>query len=74
MLGLSADRHGIAAPAGEGCGHGLVGIEALAVLVQRGHGEVGAEPHGPGIGRQRAGEEIDGRTTHEVKELLFGRP
>ncbi len=31
------------------------------MLVERGHGEIGAEPHAAGVGRERAGQEIDQR-------------
>ena len=61
VLRLAADHDGVAAAAGERLGHGRGRIEALAVLVERGHGEVGAEPHAAGVGRERAGEEIDQR-------------
>ena len=61
MLGLSADRDGIAAAAGQGFAERPVGIETFAALVERGHGEVGAEPHRAAVGRERAGEKADQR-------------
>ena len=38
-----------------------VGIEAFAALVEGRHRQIGAEPHGAGVGRERAGEKIDER-------------
>ena len=49
----------VAAPAGERLGHGGVGVEARAALIEGHHLQVGAEPHPAGIGRQDSGEQVD---------------
>ena len=58
MPPLLADHDRIAAAAGERLGHGRGRIEALAVLVERRHGEVDAQPHSAGVGGERAGERL----------------
>ena len=60
-LRLPADHHRVAAPAGEGLGHGGVRVEALAALVEGDHLQVGAEPHPALVRRQDAGEQVDER-------------
>src|SRR6202011_3994613 len=61
MLRLAADHDMVAAPAGQCFGQGRFGIEAFAMLVERRHFDVGAEPDGAGIGRVGAGEHFDQR-------------
>ena len=51
----------IAAPAGERFGERRVRIEAFAVLVERCHLDIGAEPHRAGIRRTGAGKHFDQR-------------
>ena len=53
--------HGVAAAAGERFGDRDVGIETVAMLVERRDREVRAEPDRAGVGRQRAGQQIDQR-------------
>jgi hypothetical protein len=61
VLGLAADRHGVAPAAGQRLLQGPLRIEAFAALIERGHLQVGAQLDGAGIGRKRAGQEADQR-------------
>ena len=58
---LAADHDVVAAAAGEGIGQGRFWIEAFAVLVQRRHFDIGAEPDSAAVGRAAAGQHIDQR-------------
>ena len=50
MLGLSVHHHGIAAAAGQRLGDGDIGIETVAMLVERCDRERRAQPHGAAVG------------------------
>ena len=56
MLGLCADDDGFAASVTYRLRHRCARIEALAMLIEPRHGEIGAETHAAGIRRQRAGQ------------------
>ncbi len=61
MLRLAADHDVVAAAAGQGLSQRRFWIEAFAVLVERRHFDVGAEPDGAGIRSLGAGQHVDQR-------------
>ena len=60
VLLLAIDHKGLAAPVGQEMRQRLVGIDG-PLLVERGDLQIGAEPHRPGVGRQRAGQHAEQR-------------
>ena len=61
VLRLAADHDAVAAAAGQRVGDGDVGIEAVAMLVERRDRQRRAEPDRAGVRRQHAGQQIDQR-------------
>ncbi len=61
VLRLAADHDMVAAAAGQGFGQRRFGIEAFAVLVERRHLDIGAEPDRAAVGRVAAGQHMDQR-------------
>jgi hypothetical protein len=53
MAPLAADRHGVAAAAGECLSQALFWVEGFAALIEDYLGEIGAKPHLAVIGDQR---------------------
>src|SRR6188768_2677880 len=61
MTRLAADHDGFAAAAGQSVGDGGVGIEAVAMLIERRHRQICAELDRAALGRQRPSENLDQR-------------
>jgi hypothetical protein len=56
---VAADRHRIAAAAGQRLRQTLFRVEAFAPLIEHDLHQVGAEPHCAGIRRQHAGQQVE---------------
>ena len=61
MLGNAVDHDGVAVAFGQRLGHRDIGIEAVAMLVERRDGKRRSEPHRACIRLQDSGEHVDQR-------------
>ena len=59
MAALAINDDLVAAATRQRFGQCGIGVEAVALLLQGRHGEIGAQPHGTGIRRQFSRQKID---------------